>query len=256
MANPTNNDIANWLRENPHRINLGTIGFSFDGNTTVTEEMLSNKEQTLDMWTGVIRSSFTYNGHIVKVETWADPTSDSVAVSVESELLSSGTLSVFFDFPYPTNDKFGAPFMGVFNQTDKHETSLSACGGVSNQVKIHHDLTTARYDLLLAWDVGGGNGKVTAPTDGSHRYVLAVADTNDLRFTANYAPSKPARQPKFNEVVEASREWWPSYWSDGAFIDMTGTTNTSAIELQRRTIQSQYLVAVNSASDYPPQGES
>lgn len=260
MANPSNNDIADWLRENPHRINLGTIGFSFSdgGNTAVTEDTLSNKEQTLDMWTGVIRSSFTYKNHTVKVETWADPSSDSVAVSVESALLASGILSVFFDFPYPTNDKFGAPFVGVFNQTDLHETSLSTPdGGETNKATIHHDLTTTQYDLSLKWDVAaGGSGAIKTPTDGSHRYVLSISGTDMLRFTANFAPSAaPGSPAEFDDVVAASREWWPSYWNNGAFVDLTGTRDANATELQRRIIKSQYLVAVNSASDYPPQGE-
>ncbi|KAJ0315879.1 hypothetical protein COL5a_011796 [Colletotrichum fioriniae] len=258
MANPSNNDIADWLRENPHRINLGTIGFSFSdgGNTAVTEDTLSNKEQTLDMWTGVIRSSFTYKNHTVKVETWADPSSDSVAVSVESALLASGILSVFFDFPYPTNDKFGAPFVGVFNQTDLHETSLSTPdGGETNKATIHHDLTTTQYDLSLKWDVAaGGSGAIKTPTDGSHRYVLSTSGTDMLRFTANFAPSAaPGSPAEFDDVVAASREWWPSYWNNGAFVDLTGTRDANATELQRRIIKSQYLVAVNSASDYPPQ---
>ncbi|KAL0940742.1 uncharacterized protein CTRU02_203505 [Colletotrichum truncatum] len=256
MANPTNNDIANWLRENPHRINLGIIGLSFDsGNVStdgVTEDMLGDKEQILDMWAGVILSSFTYKNTPIKVETRVDPNSDTVAVSIESALLSSGDLSVFFDFPYPTNDKFGAPFMGVFNQTNKHKTSLSSCSG-GNQAKIHHDLTTAQYDLRLKWDSGKGNGTVKAPTDGSHRYLLSTSGSDKLRFTANFAPSRPSTQAKFDKVVNTAQEWWASYWSNGAFVDMTGTADAKATELQRRTIQSQYLVAVNSASDYPPQ---
>ncbi|KAF9870152.1 hypothetical protein CkaCkLH20_12386 [Colletotrichum karsti] len=255
MANPTNNDIANWLRENPHRINLGTIGLSFGGSNAsaaaVTEDMLNDKQQVLDMWTGVIRSNFTYKNTHVRIETWADPNSDTVAVSIESTLLSSGDLSIFFDFPYPTNDKFGAPFVGRFNQTDKHVTSFATCGG--NQAKIHHNLNTTEYDLRIQWDGGRGNGSVVAPTDGSHRYVLSVSGTEKLQFTANYAPVKPMSQPRYDDIVKASQDWWLSYWSDGAFIDLTNTADANATELQRRTIQSQYLVAVNSASDYPPQ---
>lgn len=34
---------------------------------------------------------------------------------------------------------------------------------------------------------------------------------------------------------------------------MAGTGSAEAKELQRRTILSQYLLAVNSASDFPPQ---
>ncbi|KAF5510577.1 hypothetical protein CGCS363_v002743 [Colletotrichum siamense] len=253
MANPTNSEIADWLRENPHRINLGTIGFSFNGGniTTVTESMLGDKEQTLDMWSGVIHSSFTHKNASVKVETWADPNSDTVAVAVESKLLSSGDLAIFFDFPYPTNDKFGAPFVGAFNLTDQHTTTLGECG--KSYATIHHNLATAEYDLRLGWDSGRGDGKLASPTDGSHRYVLSASGTDKLRFTANFAPSKLASQPSFDEIAKASQIWWPTYWSSGAFIDMTATANANATELQRRTIQSQYLVAVNSASNYPPQ---
>ncbi|TDZ23076.1 hypothetical protein Cob_v004000 [Colletotrichum orbiculare MAFF 240422] len=251
MANPSNNDIANWLRENPHRINLGTIGFAF-GEENVTEDALHSRRQVLDMWSGVIRSNFTYNGSLVQVETWADPDTDSVAVSVESVLLATGSLSVFFDFPYPTNDKFGAPFVGALNQTDKHKTSLSNATGV-NQAQIHHDLTTTAYDVRLAWSVFNGSATVKAPTDGSHRYILAISGTENLHLTANFASSEPPTPPTFKDVVKASQEWWPAYWSDGAFIDLTNSQDSNATELQRRTITSQYLIAVNSASNYPPQ---
>ncbi|KAM0282579.1 hypothetical protein ACHAQH_002947 [Verticillium albo-atrum] len=246
MPNENNEDIANWLRENPHRINLGAIGLSFGGDN-VTEESLQDKAQELDLWNSVIKSSFTYKGSAVKIETRADPNSDTVAISVESELLASGDLGVFFDFPYPFNNKFDEPFVGLFNQTDKHSTSLVTCG---NQAKIHHDLNTTEYDLTVEWS---GKGKVTSPSDGSHRYTLTVEGSDKLELTANYAPVKPAHRPKYDEIVAATEEWWPSYWEKGAFVDLTGSASEDANELQRRTILSQYLVAINSASDYPPQ---
>ncbi|KAG7118609.1 hypothetical protein HYQ44_005752 [Verticillium longisporum] len=246
MPNENNQDIANWLRENPHRINLGSIGLSF-GEDDVREATLQDKSQELDLWNGVIKSSFTYQGSVVEVETRADPDSDTVAIRIESELLSKGGLGVFFDFPYPNNNKFDEPFVGLFNQTDKHSTSLTSCG---SHAAIHHDLDTFEYDLVLEWN---GKGKVVAAGDGSHRYTLTVEGSNELELTAHFAPSKPERRASYGEIVAASEAWWPSYWTKGAFVDLTASDAADAMELQRRTILSQYLVAVNSASDYPPQ---
>ncbi|KAI9154668.1 hypothetical protein HJFPF1_07225 [Paramyrothecium foliicola] len=251
MANPSNSYIANWLRENPHRINLATIGFDF--GTTLSEGDLDDKKQTLDLWTGTIHSSFKYNGTLVQVRTMADPKSDTIAISVESALLSKG-LAIFFDFPYPVNEKFGAPFVGAFNQTDLHETVLSFCPG-KTQASIHHELKTASYKVQFNWNGGSGISTVKPPTDGSHRYVLSVADAQKLQLSVSFAPSKLSNVPKYEKVEMVSRAWWPDYWSNGAFIDISETQNPNATELQRRTILSQYLVAVNSASDFPPQGE-
>jgi hypothetical protein len=52
---------AKWLRENPHRLHLGQIGFVLkhaDGSPAQTND-LTDIEQTLDLWNGEIISHFT-----------------------------------------------------------------------------------------------------------------------------------------------------------------------------------------------------
>lgn len=246
MANEGNADIATWLRENPHRINLGTIGLSF-GNETVTESMLEDTHQELDLWNGVITSAFTYQGSSVEVQTRVDPESDTVAISVKSELLASRGLGIFFDFPYPVNGKFNAPFVGAYNETEKHTTSLTTCG---SKATIHHDLDTFEYDFTVEW---AGKGKIVRPSDRSHRYTLMFEDADHVQLIANWSPQRHAHLATYDSIHSSSKSWWNSYWKKSAFVDLTQSGKEEATELQRRTILSQYLLAVNSASNLPPQ---
>lgn len=249
QPNPAESDISNWLIQNPQRVNLATIGFSF-AEDDVTEEKLEDKSQTLDLWTGQISSAFAYNGTPVEVETWADSSSDTIGIAIESELLSGGSLGVFFDFPLPTRNKFDAPFVGVFNATDQHITSLQAG---ENSATIRHDIDATSYHVTVSWEP---SAKISGPLDGKHRYILKSSQgVNKIKLSVAFSPAPNTDAPPFAGIAAASTAWWESFWRSGAFIDLTGAKSPNAIELQRRTILSQYLTAVNSASSYPPQGE-
>ena len=73
-----------WLRANPHRLHLGRIGFVLtepDGSAAGTND-LQDVDQTLDLWNGVLRSRFTFEGQPVDVETVCHPQLDLLAVRV------------------------------------------------------------------------------------------------------------------------------------------------------------------------------
>jgi len=70
--------LFNWLRENPHRKNLGRLGFAIE-----RPEDVQVIEQTLDLWTGIIRSEFVWKGKHVKVETCCHPTQSAIAYRVQ-----------------------------------------------------------------------------------------------------------------------------------------------------------------------------
>ncbi|KAK2607287.1 hypothetical protein N8I77_005972 [Diaporthe amygdali] len=246
QPNPAENDISTWLIQNPQRLNLGNIGFWF-GGANVTEDDLEDTSQVLDLWTGTIFSSFSYNGSKVTVEVRAAPDTDTVGISVESDLVSTGALGVFLDFPYSDVNKFDAPFVGVWNATSNHSTSLSTTG---NQATILHTLDNNSYSLTADWE---GDGKITEPEDGSHRYFLTVSGSRQLKMTATFSPDGVTAQKSLDDLVFVSQSWWESYWNSGAFIDLTSVGTANATELQRRIILSQYLLAVNSASSFPPQ---
>ncbi|KAK4455455.1 Six-hairpin glycosidase-like protein [Podospora aff. communis PSN243] len=246
QPNPAQDDISTWLIKNPQRVNLGRIGFAF-GRDNVSEADLQQKGQVLDMWSGELSSSFVYKGSSVGVTTWSDPDSDTIAVSIESDLLKTG-LGLFLDFPLPDRNKFNAPFVGVFNETDQHKTSLEKAS--ANSAVIRHTLDHTTYFTTLTWT---GNGSVTGPQQGTHRYFFTPSSSKQLQLTLSFSPTLQAPETDYAAIVARSKTWWESYWTSGAFIDLSAVKSTNATELQRRIIISQYLLAVNSASDNPPQ---
>lgn len=248
QPNPAENDISQWLIQNPQRANLARIGILFDEDD-VTEDVLGSKSQTLDLWSGKISSSFTYKGEEVQVETWSDSESDTVAISVQSRLLSNGTLGVFFDFPLPTRNKFEAPFVGIFNATANHSTSITS---TERTASIRHDLDDTTYFTSIGWDTDAG---ISGPIENTHRYVLEASNgTETLQMTVSFSPKPDMIVTSFDKVSAASTKWWNNYWSSGAFVDLSSSSLPNATEIQRITILSQYLVAVNSASSNSPQG--
>ena len=54
-------------------------------------------------------------------------------------------------------------------------------------------------------------------------------------------------------MFAASREHWPRFWNRGAAIDLAGSTDPRAAELERRAVLSQYLTAIQCAGSLPPQ---
>lgn len=246
QPNPAEADISNWLIQNPQRLNLANIGLFF-GDVQVIEADLVNKSQVLDLWTGTLVSTFSYNGSDVRVETRAAADSDTVGIRLFSSLLRNGDLGLFFDFPYPDVDKFDAPYVGIWNSTANHSTSLEAS---SRQLAIQHRLNNNSYYLNAAWE---GQGKVIGPEPGTHRYSLTVAGLDTLNVTATFSTDNVYSIVSLEDLERQSTSWWEDYWTSGAFVDLTSVDSANAMELQRRIILSQYLLAVNSASSLPPQ---
>ena len=57
-------ELYDWLRENPHRLHRARIGFVLTSPSEV-----GGISQTLDLWTGILRSHFQYDRKPVQVET-------------------------------------------------------------------------------------------------------------------------------------------------------------------------------------------
>ena len=97
IQNPEQTELSEWLAQNPHCFNLGRIGFQLlksDGTEAKVED-LKNTHQEIDLWQGIIYSSFYLEGKMITVKTACHPTSDVIGVSVKSDLLKSGQIKVF-----------------------------------------------------------------------------------------------------------------------------------------------------------------
>jgi hypothetical protein len=248
QPNPAEKEISQWLIANPHRINLGRIGLWFGGKN-VTEDELVNRTQILDLWEGAISSSFSWNGKDVLVKTVASPDTDTVAVTIKSGLLGVGELGVFLDFPYASDkNKFDAPFVGLFNATSSHTTTLWSRNNIAT---ITHTLDKTTYDAEIEWE---SDAQIKRTNRTTHHYVLKPGKGYEtFSFTVTFAPKAAKSRESFKDVEKSAKGWWKNYWSTGAFVSLPTATNSSAKELQRRIVLTQYLLAVNGAGKDPAQ---
>lgn len=242
--------MNNWLRGNPHRINLGRIGLRLlhaDGSDAV-EADLTDRYQLLDLWSGSLQSRFTLDGAPVSVQTTCHPEQDVIAVRVESPLIATGRLALFIDFPYATaGGKFSAPFVGVWDQPDAHQTQLLPRG--AQRADIIHTLDATTYYTSLSW---GPPAQLAADVQ-PHRYVLTAAHGSQLAASFAFSPDKPQPAPPAQAVADVAAAAWPQFWRSGGAIDLSGSTDPRWLELERRIVRSQYVLAVNEAGGWPPQ---
>ncbi|OJJ52178.1 hypothetical protein ASPSYDRAFT_95869 [Aspergillus sydowii CBS 593.65] len=247
IPNPAEEDISNWLIRNPQRVNMGNIGLYFGGRN-VTEQHLIDKTQDLDLWSGTIVSKFQYNGSSVFLQVTSHPKDPVLAIEIKSDLLVSGGLGVFFDFPYSDTNKFDAPYVGVWNETTNNTVQVRSTAHSASFKQI------ADRNVQYAFAKWSTNGSISGPLHSSNKFVLTPSGSDTLHLVVAFSPTdRVGNLPSYNEISAESQKWWADYWTSGAFIDLSATRNDKATELQRRIILSQYLVAVNSASHNPPQ---
>lgn len=259
IPDPNLPKTSQWLISNPNRINLGRIGLKYQ-NVTLSSTQITEPRQTLDLWNGVITSTFKIDNQPVKVITQGDFSSDSVAFSIDSSLVATGALEVELDFPYPpihtVNYKFEV-FAGVYDFFSNHTTSIVDGKRGSGTAQIYHELQATNYFVNLRWPFTSPlklakNDPSKSNEVTAHRFTLSAEPqarhkSRKIEFTANFAPdSRKAALP--STVQRRNPGHWHEYWNEGGFVDLTSSTNPKANELQRRIILSQYIVRVNSAA--------
>lgn len=238
-------EAAHYLRANPHRLDLGRIGLVLESEAgaPLSLDAITDIDQTLDLWHGLLRSAFRLAGEPVRVLTTCHPDRDVFAFRIESPLLRSGRLGLRFAFPYGSEDWKRAACWG---RPDAHR-SLDEVGG--NAVTIRRELDSQRYTCRVAW---GGNAQWQRR--GAHEFELHSAEGDALWCVVGFSPDASDEPlPSADEVVAAARAHWRSFWENGGAIDLSGSDDPRAHELERRIVLSQYLMAINCAGDAPPQ---
>ena len=210
--------LVAWLRENPHRLHLGRIGFA-----NLRREDITNIDQTLDLWTGLLKSRFRVADDWVEVVTCCHPEHDVLAVQVLSRI----PLTIAIEFPYGSPDISAADW----KSPQRHRSILEG------KNIIRRELDNDRYVVRVQGDL---------TRTGDHRFELKGVNLQ-ASFAFNTQPIAPA------EVVQASTRHWQSFWQNGAAIDLSGSRDPRAPELERRIVLSQYLTAIQCAGSLPPQ---
>ncbi|RPJ57014.1 MAG: glycoside hydrolase family 65 [Acidobacteria bacterium] len=239
-------ELFNWLRENPHRLHLGRIGLRMrhrDGSPVEPQD-LTAAHQTLDLWTGQLHSKFQLDGKEVTVTTACHPDQDQLAFVVESSLVADGQLSLMVEFPYGSP----APNAADWRSPERHQSQ--SVSKSSRRLAIERILDDTRYSVDVGWAT-----EAAVSQEGKHRFLLSAKPGEAklaavLRFTPE---PKPAEPPSAEATLAASRARWPAFWGSGAAVELDGSTDKKAHELERRIVLSQYLTAIQCAGTLPPQ---
>ena len=265
LNNPECPEISDWLRSNPHRINLGRIGFvllKIDGKPA--EEIdLKDTRQEIDLWTGIIDSRFVLDGTPVSVRTACHPEEDLISIHVESSLVEAKRLGIFVDLPYTDGKNHARPSVGDYSCPEKHKSGLSLEG--QHRGTISHVMDDTEYSITLDWS---GEADLSRISEDAHEYRLTPKGGDCLDVTVLFSPklvpgledadlrslSLPeGSSPGTREVEQASVEGWKHYWMNGAAVDLSGSSDPRWEELERRIVLSQYLMKVNETGIFPPQ---
>lgn len=234
-----------WLRSNPHRLHLGRIGFRLvkaDGREAAATD-LTDVEQRLDLWDGILRSRFRLEGQLVLVETLCHPRRDVLAVRVRSTLLELGRAGIELRFPYGTGQATAADW----SRPDAHETRAVRSG--RSGAELERRLDADSYQVAAAWSGAGSLAE-----QEKHRFLLKPArERQAFELVVGFGPRRQEALPSFDESQLAARDHWNRFWSEGGAVDLSGSKDPRWRELERRIVLSQYLTAIQSAGNLPPQ---
>lgn len=226
---------AEWIRSNPHRMHLGNIGFlDFD------VEHVSDIDQTLDMWNGVLLSSFRYGGQAVNVRTvGGGEDRDFIAARISAE----NPLPLVIRFPYPTGAH--TDDASDWDADDKHSTEILS--SAEGKALLKRTVDESVYYVSLTWD-----GPATLSQEEANKLTLKPLN-GEFAFCAEFSENYPAdNAPDFSKAETLARKLWNGYWLSSAIIDFSHCTDSRAALLEKRVVLSQYLIRCQEAQNFPP----
>ncbi len=236
---------AEWFRQNPHRIHLGTIGLELvkkDGSIAKANE-LKNIHQTLNLWTGEIHSVFTVEGTRVEVYTLAHQEVDAISARIISPLMKEGRLRIRIRFPSPTAQWTDRGTTYSPARQSSIETSLP------NGKVFRNQLQTIQYFTVVQW-TSASTVKENKPND----FSVTPAPGSVYEITTGFFERFPPFMPlSFEATRQSSLNGFERFWTSGGAIDFSACTDSRANELERRVVLSQYLTKIQCAGNYPPQ---
>ena len=242
-------EATEFLRVNPHRLNLGAIGLYLtdEKGKQISLYQLTDIRQEQKLFDGEILSSFVANRKKVEVTTGAHPSKDALYARIKSELLADKRATLRLRFPYPTGKH--ADDASDWTKPERHNSEIIS--QTDNHAIIKRTLDATTYYVLLQWE-----GKADIKKLTSHDFELSSPD-NTLAIAVEYLPGLPSisGSPRFSYDLYhiAATNFWRSWWNSGAIVDFSSCTDPRAKELERRVVLSQYLTQINCANNMPPQ---
>lgn len=236
----TKSPAVEYFRANPHRLQLGNVAMEIrkKNGSLATLQDIKNIDQQLDIWKGEISSRFTVEGDTVKVITVADQLQDAVAFSITSVLLQQGRLKIRLRVPEPTGQwKDAGTNWGKADKEKPVESALDAApmniGNAKHFIRIAAAGRMQRTKQVV-W--------VVPPRRRTFEMVVGFS-------------SQPlaAALPAFSSIRADNHTEWEKFWNSGGAVDLAGSTDPRAHELERRIVLSQYLTKIQCSGGFPPQ---
>lgn len=229
---------SGWLRENPHRMNLGLIGLKiYDENNQLQGiEDIENPVQKLNLWKGEIESHFEVKGVPVKVITICHPEKDMVAISIHSELIKKRKLIVQLQFPEADP---GWKNTSLWGESLNHESLIMDSDG--HYSIIEHKQDSTRYLVYFSYSSGD------VVESDKHKFLLVPSDKSDsISFSCEFEErvEKSDTAPAFEFIRDIANSYWEKFWSEGGAVDFSDCSDKRSFELERRVVLSRYLTQV------------
>ena len=236
-----------YLRQNPHRMNMGMIGFRIlnEGGERISQNDIQHSEQVLDLWKGEIRSQFEIGGVPVTVSTFCHPERAMIACRISSGLINTGRLAI--EIRFPEADR-GWKNTALWGDDNHHQSGILESD--SGTAQLEHRQDSTHYILGLTYDEGKLDK--TAP----HTYELSPAP-EDTIFSFTFEFEKTAEtllpDPDLTSIRGLAEEDWKTFWMTGGAVDFSACLDERAFELERRVLLSQYLMRIQCSGSLPPQ---
>jgi hypothetical protein len=243
-------EAYHWLRQNPHRLQLGQISFRLlkENGEQAEADDLEQIDQVMDLWDGALYSDFYIDEELVSVITVCHAEADEIGVFVTSSLIASGRLQVQLHFPSPdmASNVWEESTDLNWKHNDRHQTVLTSSS--EDSALITRIIDEDSYVAAWNWNQG------KLENIGNHAFML-IPDDNQLTLTFSIAFSEKSsgKGHNFDEIFSSSYHHWQQFWNNGAVMDFSMCTDPRAFELERRVVLSQFLLAVHSAGPLPPQ---
>lgn len=269
-----NEKVYQWLRKNPHRLNLARIGFRYKGQV-IRSEQLTDIRQELKLYEGILESSFSLDGIPCRVRTVChNQGKDQLGFLIESPALADQSLTVEICFPYGSPDISASDWKAEELHTteslkrreqgillkrqldrDSYLVAVFSTGVIDDQLEKHTLTVKAQGSVLeLSAAFYAGESDVrdnSVRKAGMEENGAGESSVKGDSITADEDIGKLVET--VSGIMEASRQGWKDFWEKGGIIRLNRSKDKRAWELERRIILSQYLMAVNSAGSTPPQ---
>lgn len=224
---------------------LCTIGLALDNLTQVQDLKAS-----LDLWTGKVTSSFSYEAVHYDVQTVCDPDADVVATHVKSD----GPVAIILTLPKPTG---GRTTTGLYLEGKTSQITPVTDSFDDEHCVIGQQVGGTTFFADVAW-----KGEASLSRRGPNAFVVRCPK-GDLQLQVAYSSSVTmqvvegmpllANVRPFIDWSLASGVGMAEYWLTGGMVDFSKVTDPRAQQLESRVVNALYRMKVQPAVTVVPQ---